>query len=301
MSDWVLHRWKRYGHDRVYAETIDGRRLGYLDLRTNELHPSDPDDLSPLTAAVACYLNPPTPAAGRHVGAAEAVAAEAAKADGIYTPRHEIVDWHDIGETAPGAAARERAEVERSNAPVRAALGRLFGVHTDERAWRIGADGEEAVAAQLAKLPPQWRVIHAVPVGDRGSDIDHVVIGPGGVFTVNAKNHPDASVWVGGNTFLVNGTRAPYIRNSRYEATRAARLLTAAAGQPVEVRAIIAVMGAQRGLTIKQQPADGAVRVVARKELRRYLTNLPPRLSPPDVEALYVLARRSTTWRPLRN
>jgi hypothetical protein len=32
-------------------------------------------------------------------------------------------------------------------------------------------------------------VLHAVPVGDRGSDIDHVVIGHGGVYTVNTKTH----------------------------------------------------------------------------------------------------------------
>ncbi|MDP9431276.1 MAG: NERD domain-containing protein [Actinomycetota bacterium] len=49
---------------------------------------------------------------------------------------------------------------------------------TDERAWRIGADGEKAVAARLAELGDRWRVLHAVPVGERGSDIDHVVIGP---------------------------------------------------------------------------------------------------------------------------
>lgn len=144
-------------------------------------------------------------------------------------------------------------------------LARVLGVHTEERGWRIGADGEEAVAARLAKLPDTWRVLHAVPIGNRGSDIDHVVIGPGGVYTVNAKHHPHASVWVGGNTFMVNGHKQPYVRNSRYEAARASRILTGLAGLPVFVTGVIAVIGAHEGLTIKSQPPGGDVYVVPRK------------------------------------
>ncbi|MBO0901763.1 NERD domain-containing protein [Cellulomonas sp. zg-ZUI222] len=112
------------------------------------------------------------------------------------------------------------------------ASSRVFDVRTEERAWRIGADGEEAVAAQITSLGPQWRVLHAVRVGQRDADIDHVVIGPAGVFTVNAKHHPHASVWVRGDTFMVNGRRVPYVRNSRHEAGRASRLLTEHAGFP---------------------------------------------------------------------
>ncbi|MBG6212216.1 hypothetical protein RCH23_000129 [Cryobacterium sp. CAN_C3] len=41
----------------------------------------------------------------------------------------------------------------------------------------------------LSKLGPEWTVLHAVPVGSGSSDIDHVVIGPAGVFTINTKNH----------------------------------------------------------------------------------------------------------------
>lgn len=47
------------------------------------------------------------------------------------------------------------------------------------------------------------------PSGAADADIDHVLVGPAGVFTVNAKHHPSASVWVGGDTFIVNGQRVP--------------------------------------------------------------------------------------------
>ena len=168
---------------------------------------------------------------------------------------------------------------------------------TEERAWRVGAAGEQAVAAQLAKLGSEWRVLHSVEVGDRGSDIDHVLVGPGGVLTVNAKNHPNANVWVGGDTFMVNGQRVPYIRNTRYEANRAGRLLAEQVGFPVAVRGIIAVVGAHKGFKIKKQPEDGAVVIVQRRRISQYVRQLPNRLTVREIDAIYDVARRSTTWR----
>lgn len=179
---------------------------------------------------------------------------------------------------------------------VRHVLSRLVAARTEERAWRIGADGEEAVAAQLLALGPAWRVLHAVRVGERGSDIDYVVVGPPGIFTINAKHHPNASIWVGGDTFTVNGQRVPYIRNSRHEARRAARLLTEHAGFPVTAAGVIAVMGAQKGFKIRAQPEDGAVVVVTRRRVSHHLLSQPHRLSPREVDAVYDIAPRSTTW-----
>lgn len=51
-----------------------------------------------------------------------------------------------------------------------------------------GATGEEAVGAILDALTPHgWRVGHDIGTG-RGN-IDHVVVGPTGVFTVETKSH----------------------------------------------------------------------------------------------------------------
>ena len=204
------------------------------------------------------------------------------------------VDWRDLASHRPGQAAREQADERRRAAPIRTVAARALGVHTDERAWRIGAAGEEKVAARLDRLSGPWKVLHAVPVGTRGSDIDHLVVGPGGVFTVNAKHHPDARIWVGGDTFLVNGKHQPYVRNSRHEAARAARLLSAAAGLEVSVTGVIALVGVSGGLTIKDQP-DG-VHVVARKRLHRWLLKRPDVLPPEHVTEIFDTARRSETW-----
>lgn len=206
--------------------------------------------------------------------------------------------WEDLAERFPGAAARSEALRLRRDKPIRTVVARVLRVHTDERAWRIGADGEEKVAVRLAKLArrdPRWRFLHAVPVGERGSDIDHLVIGPPGVFTLNAKNHPGAKIWIGGDTFMVNGHRQPYVRNSRFEARRAARLLSTATGLPVVAVGVIVPVGAA-DISVKKLPAD--VKVVNRMRLVRWLESLPTVLSPERIDALYGAARRSTTWQP---
>jgi len=204
--------------------------------------------------------------------------------------------WTDLAATRAGAAARERALELMQAAPVRTFVARVFGLKTDERAWRIGADAEEEVAARLRRLAA-WRVLHAVPVGENGSDIDHVVIGPGGVFTINTKHHPDASVWVGGNTFLVDGHRQPYVRNSRFEARRTAKLLSAVVdGAPVVVTGLIVVMGARKGFKVKSQPPDGEVVVLTRREVAPWLAQRPKVMTDEQVSALYDVARRSDAW-----
>ena len=52
-----------------------------------------------------------------------------------------------------------------------------------------GASAEEHVGSLLAALPqPQWRVIHDASFGH--GNVDHILIGPAGVFTVETKSHP---------------------------------------------------------------------------------------------------------------
>lgn len=56
--------------------------------------------------------------------------------------------------------------------------------------WERGAQGEEATAAALRALPQdEWTVFHDVTwPGRKLANIDHVVVGPGGVFVIDSKN-----------------------------------------------------------------------------------------------------------------
>jgi hypothetical protein len=148
---------------------------------------------------------------------------------------------------------------------------------------------------RLAKKDPRWKFLHAIPIGENGSDIDHVVIGPGGVYTLNAKHHPRSSVWIGGNTFMVNGQKQPYIRNSRHEAARASRLLSDACGFPVPVVGMVVPVGAN-SLKVKEPPSD--VKIVNRMALRDWFRKRPVVLSDEQVVTVFEVARRSTTWHP---
>jgi hypothetical protein len=201
----------------------------------------------------------------------------------------------DLALRRPGEILQAQAEAARQAAPFRTALGRVMRVHTPARAWRLGAAGEIRVGAQLDKLTrkdPRWRTLHSIPVGTRGSDIDHLVIGPAGVFTINTKHHPGANIWVAGDTVLVNGVRHPYVRNSRHEAERAARVLSGACGFDIPVTPLIVVVNAEQ-LTIKERPIG--VHVLSRRRLRRWLQRRPE-LTATTGEAIFDKARRSSTW-----
>ncbi|MET0784589.1 MAG: nuclease-related domain-containing protein [Leifsonia flava] len=196
---------------------------------------------------------------------------------------------------AAGASVITRCLAEQSQVPDRGRLARVLGrspLSEESRSWYLGALGELAVAARLKQLGPDWTVLHSVPVGHGESDIDHVVIGPSGVYTINTKHHDDGRVWVGARKLLVNGQPTDYLRNSRHEAERATRLLSAAAGTDIVARPVIAVVGA-KSITVKQQPSD--VMVLADTQLVRWLRRrrrTPALVTTPVVAA----AEHPSTW-----
>lgn len=68
-------------------------------------------------------------------------------------------------------------------------------------AWAAGAEGERRVAAELSKLREAWTVLHdrLLRPGQSEANLDHVVIGPGGMFLVDAKNRAGrVMAWEGG-------------------------------------------------------------------------------------------------------
>ncbi len=91
----------------------------------------------------------------------------------------------------------------------------------------------------------------------------------------------------------VGGSRVPYVRNARFEAERASRLLSARVGRQVRVSGVIAVICEH--LTVSRQPSHGVV-VTSAAGLRDVLESAPRLLTARDVAEVYELARRSTTW-----
>lgn len=198
--------------------------------------------------------------------------------------------------TVPAASVTAECLRVQADVAPRGALARTFGrspLSDESRPWYLGALGELDVAGRLDSLGEGWTLLHSVPIGTRGSDIDHVVVGEPGVFTINTKFHEDARVWVGSRRLLVNGQKTDHLRNTRYEATRTQKLLSAAAGGEIPVAGVIAIVGAKQ-ITIREQPTDVAVLDAAR--LTRWLKKQKPRLDEMQTAALSALVRNAATW-----
>jgi hypothetical protein len=172
-------------------------------------------------------------------------------------------------------------------------LGGASPLSADSWPWFRGALGEIAVGRVLGRLGPEWTVLHAVPVGAGVSDIDHVLIGPAGVFTLNTKNHAGRDVWVGDRAILVGGHKQHYLTHARHEAARAGKRLSAAAGEPVSVTPVLVLIKPKQ-LTIKQRPAD--VKVVTDRELLRWLKRRRPVLAPERIARIAAAAVVPKTW-----
>lgn len=83
---------------------------------------------------------------------------------------------HVAGESARDLAKRQREKAER--------------LVKSAELYERGADGEEATARALATLPSaEWAVFHDVRwPGRKLANVDHVAVGPGGVFVIDSKN-----------------------------------------------------------------------------------------------------------------
>ncbi len=169
-------------------------------------------------------------------------------------------------------------------------------IDDDARGWYAGVLGERRVAQLLAQLGEGWTVLHSVPVGSGSSDIDHIVIGQAGVFTINTKYSPGRRIWAAGHGMRVDNIQQPYVRNAMTEAARATDLLSRASGLVVMVTTLIVFVNPK--LVTRKAPAgDGAfdIRVIADDELLAHLRGRPL-FSEEQVAQIVNAAVRPETW-----
>jgi len=102
----------------------------------------------------------------------------------------------DVG--AAGASARREYERRRNSREqrIRAShpkLGGLILALSDDpqstQAWERGAIGEELMARRLADLPDTFRVLHDRRIRGTRGNIDHIAVGPTGVWVIDAKRY----------------------------------------------------------------------------------------------------------------
>jgi hypothetical protein len=172
-------------------------------------------------------------------------------------------------------------------ATVAAGWGLRFQPSPDAVAWRRGAAGERRTARRLAVLERHgWAVLHDLALPGSRANLDHLVIGPGGVFVVDSKHYqgrlqldPSGRLWHGRYPL------APALRAVSFEADQAALVLT---DPDVVVVPVMAVHGAQ--VPWGKVVVNG-VPVVAARRLPSMLRQLPAVLGPERVAALAAQAR----------
>jgi hypothetical protein len=172
-------------------------------------------------------------------------------------------------------------------AAMAAGWGLRFRPSPDAVAWRRGAAGERRTARLLSQLEQYgWAVLHDLAVPGSRANIDHLVIGLGGVFVIDSKQYrgrlqldPSGRLWHGRYPL------APTLRAVSFEADRAAQVLPDPGAAVVP---IVAVHGAQ--VPWGKVLMDG-VPVVAARRLPSMLRRLPAVLGPERVASLADQAR----------
>jgi hypothetical protein len=149
-----------------------------------------------------------------------------------------VTAWLVTARVAPNLAAP-------TGVTVATGLGWLlrFRSSPDTVAWRRGAAGERRTARLLAPLERQgWAVLHDLAIPNSAANIDHLVIGPGGVLAIDSKQYrgrlrldADGLLWHGRH-LLVSA-----LRTTLWEADQADEVLGIA---DLQVAAIVAVQGA---------------------------------------------------------
>jgi hypothetical protein len=168
-----------------------------------------------------------------------------------------------------------------------AGWGLRFRPSPDAVAWRRGAAGERRTARLLDPLQRHgWAILHDVAVPDSRANIDHLVIGPGGVFVIDSKHYrgrlqldPSGRLWHGCCPLT------PTFRAVSFEADQAAQVLP---DPGVAVVPIVAVHGAR--VPCGKVVMDG-IPVVPAKRLPSMLRELPAVLGPERVAAVANQAR----------
>ena len=162
-----------------------------------------------------------------------------------------------------------------------------FRPSPDAVAWRQGAAGERRTARLLDQLERHgWAVLHDLAIPSSRANLDHLVIGPGGVFVIDSNQYrgrlqldPTGRLWHGRSPL------APTLQAVSFEADQAAQVLP---DPGVAVVPIVAVHGAQ--VPWGKVVTDG-VPVLPARRLPSLLRGLPAVLGPERVAWLADQAR----------
>lgn len=175
-----------------------------------------------------------------------------------------------------GASARREAQRRRDQAE------RLL---RDAEWWEQGALGEERTAAALAWLPPGHVTLHDLAVPGSRATIDHLVIGPTGVFVIDTDVHAGTVRYGSGTLWCDRHAMRRELQALAFEATRVSAVLDAP---------VVPLMCFTDGQLPRRELTLDGVRVLSLAALLPYVTDRAARTLPHEVERLAQEAKRLT-------
>lgn len=149
-------------------------------------------------------------------------------------------------------------------------LARLWTVLRRARRLALAYEAELAAGHELERLAPLgYRVFHDVPAEERGASIDHVVVGPAGVFAVETEgraarraNGGEWEVTYDGETLRFPGWRETRpLEQAVARADWVRTWLSSAVGETVPVRPLVVLPGWQ----VKRTAVTGIPVLAARR------------------------------------
>jgi hypothetical protein len=174
------------------------------------------------------------------------------------------------------------------------AIARAFwGPRQETEAWRKGAEGEERLGRRIQKLEQHgFRVLHDRLVPGSKANVDHLVIGPTGVFAVDAKNYSGKLTLSKGTLWHGRHPLTKTLATTRWEAERVSQTLSGPlGGHSPDVTPVMCVLGAE--LPQQRFEIDGVRVISGGRRLVRDIHNRRVVLSDQAVSELTELAERS--------
>jgi len=158
-------------------------------------------------------------------------------------------------------------------------LGRLWNVLRRSRRLRYGYEAELAAGQELNGLGGQgYYVFHDVPLGERAAKVDHVLVGPAGVFAVQtearARRGAQAErevTYDGASLRFAQRRETAPLEQAIAQAGRMRDWLAAEVGEPLAVQPVVVLPGWR----VRRTDVSG-IPVLAASRIRHYFGRLRP-------------------------
>jgi hypothetical protein len=168
---------------------------------------------------------------------------------------------------------------------------RLFGLLRSRANYRLGFEGERFVGEELSRLIVLgFEIYHDVPFD--GFNIDHVLVGPRGVFIVETKTRRKPVNESGNTKFQVQfdgkflqwpwGADSYGIEQAKNNAKTLANWLSSAVGENVWATPILTMPG----WLVERKITGEAIHVLNPKEIYQVCSSYPEKLTEPQIQRI---------------